>query len=307
MHLYFEITNKCNLNCDYCYNNSSINNINNELTTDEIKKAILKLKDQHALSTITFSGGEPFLRNDLLELIVFCFHNKISPNVITNGTLLKKINKEDYAFFNHLTISLHQGMNTQIDFSYIKSIKELTKIKFNVVLNKNNANCLNEYLDISHKYKIPIYFLKQKESGRAQNHINLSFDEIIKLDYKIKSFNEKHTIQCTGLIDSNEHEKIGCLYLYNKLADLYMLTDGTIALCPQFDNKYVLGNVFDSFHSNKKMIINEICMQYEEYQKKYCSNCIMRKTCKYICPAEVINAKGQKSTMCVIKCLKNCE
>lgn len=59
-----EMTNKCNLNCDFCYANS--NTFNQELSVEQIKKAMDIIKP----SDIAFTGGEPLLRHDdIIELL----------------------------------------------------------------------------------------------------------------------------------------------------------------------------------------------------------------------------------------------
>lgn len=60
------ITNKCNLNCHYCFDNQSVND--NPPSFDKIKESLhnLIIKDTTLLQ---LSGGEPTVRNDLPEII----------------------------------------------------------------------------------------------------------------------------------------------------------------------------------------------------------------------------------------------
>jgi radical SAM protein with 4Fe4S-binding SPASM domain len=63
-----------------------------ELSTDEIKRIIIKLHDENPVKSIGLSGGEPFLRPDLGEIVTFIRDRGIYPVIITNGTLLTKEN-----------------------------------------------------------------------------------------------------------------------------------------------------------------------------------------------------------------------
>ena len=62
----FDITNKCNLRCLHCYNNSGENEyINQELNDAEVLSFIDEFKDIKLLN-FCFCGGEPLLRSDLI-------------------------------------------------------------------------------------------------------------------------------------------------------------------------------------------------------------------------------------------------
>lgn len=65
--LIFYITNKCNLQCGHCFYGKEINkNSDKELTLPEIKQIILSLRQR--LRSLTLTGGEPILREDLADI-----------------------------------------------------------------------------------------------------------------------------------------------------------------------------------------------------------------------------------------------
>lgn len=81
--LIFQITNRCNSKCITCFNWKILNkNIEKELTLKEIDKFTKNLGNLH---TVTIGGGEPFLRNDLPE-IVDCFDKNNNLSVIAIPT-----------------------------------------------------------------------------------------------------------------------------------------------------------------------------------------------------------------------------
>ncbi len=86
----FFVTNKCNARCKHCFYWKNINQ-GEELSLEEIKKVIKSLK--HRISTLAITGGEPFLRDDLVEICeYFCKTNKTKKiNLLTNGFLTDKI------------------------------------------------------------------------------------------------------------------------------------------------------------------------------------------------------------------------
>ena len=81
---FLELTYRCNLNCPYCYLGS--NRHKEELSTDEW---INVLKQIPWYGFITLVGGEPFLRNDFVDIMRFASKKTLGKvNVVSNGTLL---------------------------------------------------------------------------------------------------------------------------------------------------------------------------------------------------------------------------
>jgi radical SAM protein with 4Fe4S-binding SPASM domain len=90
----FELTQQCNNHCGYCYNIwrdpqfEYERHCCDEMSTDEIKRAISKLQEEMPLSTIGLSGGEPTLRNDLPEILAFIKSKELKSILVTNGSHL---------------------------------------------------------------------------------------------------------------------------------------------------------------------------------------------------------------------------
>ncbi len=85
-----EITSRCNLDCPYCYS-SDENHF--ELSSHEIEGITEKIiKELHPFE-ISYEGGEPFIRKDIMELIRWgveniCLGAGLGFSVLTNGSLL---------------------------------------------------------------------------------------------------------------------------------------------------------------------------------------------------------------------------
>lgn len=77
----------CNQKCLHCYAAGQTYSDTNELSTDEWKKVIDKCKEAY-IPQLTFTGGEPTKRTDLVELIEYSkwFITRLN----TNGVLLTK-------------------------------------------------------------------------------------------------------------------------------------------------------------------------------------------------------------------------
>ena len=80
------VTGKCNCKCLHC---SAARRENAELSTQEWKEIIAQLLNMGTYN-ITFTGGEPLLREDLTELICYVDKEKAITQVFTNGYLLSE-------------------------------------------------------------------------------------------------------------------------------------------------------------------------------------------------------------------------
>lgn len=80
--LMINATHACNLNCHLCYIPERSRKY--DFSADRIKEAIVNYPGK----LITFSGGEPTLREDLPELITFVRKQKKAPLIVSNGIKL---------------------------------------------------------------------------------------------------------------------------------------------------------------------------------------------------------------------------
>jgi MoaA/NifB/PqqE/SkfB family radical SAM enzyme len=84
------VTYRCNANCKMC--DLPLRGCKDlELPTNELKKLIDSFKEL-GVSSIGFSGGEPFLRKDIFKLIQHAKAKGLSTQIATNGFLLNTEN-----------------------------------------------------------------------------------------------------------------------------------------------------------------------------------------------------------------------
>ncbi len=87
-----EVTEGCNNNCIHCYNiwRKAGRSREGEMSAAEIRDLILKLKNEVKIGTIGISGGEPFVRDDILEIASSIADEEIALLILTNGTMLTR-------------------------------------------------------------------------------------------------------------------------------------------------------------------------------------------------------------------------
>jgi len=82
-------TRRCNLHCVHCYSSAGSQSTANTLNTKEAKTFIQDLAD-FGVPVLLFSGGEPLLREDIMELADFAHGRGMRTVLSTNGTLITK-------------------------------------------------------------------------------------------------------------------------------------------------------------------------------------------------------------------------
>ncbi len=80
------VTYRCQNRCDFCYASSPYRGSTmKEMTLDEVRTVIGKIWREAMVPTISFTGGEPTLRNDLPEMVRCASGMGMRVNLITNG------------------------------------------------------------------------------------------------------------------------------------------------------------------------------------------------------------------------------
>lgn len=77
----FILTARCNMDCKFCLSGNE-----KDMSTEYVKEKIDRLPE--SVSRVSYTGGEPFLRDDLFELIEYAKELGYKTGVSTNATLL---------------------------------------------------------------------------------------------------------------------------------------------------------------------------------------------------------------------------
>lgn len=225
--IYLEITNNCNLNCDFCIKNKRNKKY---MDFDEFKLILKKIKE-HTNYLYFHLLGEPLMHPNINEFIDYASAN-FKINITTNGYLINRIKNNKN--IRQLNISLHsfdERYNISLD-KYMNNIfdtidnLENTYIQLRFwVNNKNSKEIINM---INKRYNINIDLKNVKNNTRLKDNIFISISEYFdwpSLDNEIYSEEGK----CYALKDH-----IG------------ILVDGTVVpCCLDSLGNINLGNVFN--------------------------------------------------------------
>ncbi|MEM4230857.1 MAG: TIGR04084 family radical SAM/SPASM domain-containing protein [Candidatus Pacearchaeota archaeon] len=291
------LTKECNLNCVYCGENFLQKQLPKEVTYSiiDLKNFFSKKKN----SIITFYGGEPLLRIELLKRII----DKVPAKYFmlqTNGIFLDKLKSFYLNKFHTILVSI-DGRKRTTDFyrgrgvfdKIIENMKKIKKKGFKgEIIARMTVSEHTKEID-----KEVLFLLKNKFFKFEQVHwqLNVMFDEE-KEDWKIpfKIWVKKYykpslkrlvdvwikemkrgkllkILPFIGIVNSLLKEEPSLLRCGAGISFFNIFTDGNIAACPVMRGvpKYYLGNL----KSDPSKLRNSIFVGYPCNFCKYYTIC----------------------------------
>lgn len=320
--LIIKTTNKCNLNCSYCYTHSAKISIR-EITSDNIITLLNRLRKQIGSDRIihmTFHGGEPLLCfsliKDIIEVIEKKFIN-IFISIQTNGILISK-EIIDYCTRKSIRIgvsldgiSFHDNIGRfgkEGKFLYnrvLNNIELLIKsnIDFGIltVINKMNYDSIYDFVKFFHAMGVKKFVLNPmlKLDG-ADNEINTDvlLENYLNLINYIDGVNNNICHPDDYISERGITTIIHSLFL-NKSQQCYSLpcgaamnllacdSNGDIYPCDVFfnNNDFIISNC-QTYDYNKRTDIVNLFSSMSLNNIQDCSSCIFKKFCTFCCPAD---------------------
>ena len=177
------ITNRCNENCIYCHHDGMISS-KNEMTPDEIYK-ICEIAKKLGVKKIRISGGDPLVRNDIVEIVEkIASLNFQDISLTTNGVLLEKYAKDlKKAGLNRVNVSLDTLNHTTYRFvtnsDYLNEAKSgilksvevgLYPVKINMVVMKDiNEHEIKDMFEFCRDNKMVLQLIELIESENCDD------------------------------------------------------------------------------------------------------------------------------------------
>ncbi len=186
-------TKACNLRCRHCYYTANARPDPDEMSTAEARTMIDDLAAFGA-PVLLFSGGEPFLRDDLYELGAYAVARGLRTVISTNGTLIdgQAARRVREAGFSYVGISLDGITATNDRFrgmagafnAALKGIQACTeagvRTGLRLTLNRHNYEDLNAIFDLLEEERIRracFYHLVYAGRGARLRDDDLDLDE----------------------------------------------------------------------------------------------------------------------------------
>jgi len=315
------VTNACNLRCPHCYTEGGVR-LTNELNTQEIKSIIDQLAELKTLY-LFFTGGEPFIKKDIVEILKYTDSKKIGISISTNGQLineqlLEKLKNLNFTLFQISLEGTERIQNEIIEKeSWKKTIRAIVIASFvlkknigvGTILMKKNWKILDQILMESSRHGADIFSLILLiVTGRANESMMPSPKEILQglkllfgkyktLQSKIK-FSKNTTIP-PALVPKEWRNKglhktfAACPFPYC----IGISANGDIAPCDGLFNynQMILGNIREKPLSviwNESKILKEIREINPSDLKGVCKKCIYKEYCAGGCRAHAFIKYG---------------
>lgn len=287
----------CNQKCIHCYAGEQEYAIKDELSTSEWKHIIDECQ-KACIPQLTFTGGEPTLRDDLVELVEHAswFVTRLN----TNGILLtEKLCSELYeASLDSVQITLYSKeehihnllVGTSTFNKTIQGIKNAISAGLNVSVNTPLCSLNKDYLSLVkylHEELGVNYFTCSGIiiTGNATNddsvHTQLTEDELINILRELKEYEKETSIGINftspGWVDGIKLRQLGysiptcgaCL------SNMGIAPDGTVVPCQSWLTDTHIGNLLQD--DWKKIWKHKECVKIRKLHKKKMNVCFLNE------------------------------
>ncbi len=204
------VTYRCNLSCEFCYVGD---HREEELNTNDLKKVIFKVYNEAMIPSMSFTGGEPLVRKDIVSLISYASQIGLWTNIITNGMLLNRDLVEAFkkAGLSSAQVSI-EGPNSDVHDlitgkrgafdSTIAGIRLLREAEIpvhtNTTISKNNIKCAREIVTLVKGLglnRLSMNLLIPCGRAMGRKDIWVSYSEIGEHVLRVKHFAEEQNIR----------------------------------------------------------------------------------------------------------------
>lgn len=286
----------CNQKCLHCYASGEKLSSVDELTTKEWKQVIDKLKAT-MVPQLTFTGGEPTIRDDLVELVE---HAKwFVTRLNTNGILLSKSLCEELynASLDSVQITFYSNNpalhNMLVGGNHFLQTVEGIKNAINANL---DVSCNTPLCNINKNYVETIRFLQSLgvkyfsasgliPSGNAKNEdseiTKLSKEEITNIIKEAYEYCKENDLELSftspGWIDDNELKKMKMVTpsCGACLSNMAVAPNGEVIPCQSWLFENGLGNILND--DWKKIWNHKECKKRRKFSSKNSQVCPLGK------------------------------
>ncbi|MGG7325466.1 radical SAM/SPASM domain-containing protein [Clostridium baratii] len=246
--VYIEITNVCNLSCNFCPKTSRKLQFMDEESFKKVIESIKPYTDYIYLHLM----GEPFLNKNLERFLDIAYENGLKVNITTNGTLINKVKDIliNAKSLRQVNISLH---SFEANDSEVKLEEYVSNICDFILDANENSNII---------CSMRLWNMDSKEL-KACNDLNRDIismlEEGLKIPFSLKEkllesngikirkniyLNMAEKFEWPNIDKDNEDTEIFCYGLRDQIG---ILVDGTVVpCCLDSEGNINLGNIFEN-------------------------------------------------------------
>lgn len=307
----YEVTALCNLACAHCYNvwKDGVGYPTGELDTEAALRLIAKATRESRCDQLTFTGGEPCLREDLETLVAFAKTRVRHVVLITNGTLLSEVRIRTLrkAGVDIFELPLHGGESTTHDeaLGCPGSFAQITQaaaeirnqggeIAFVFVGKRSNMGQWEAALEVGIALGARSFLFNRWNAGGAchahpetlmptldQIHVALSVAEAAVRHYGVTISASIPLPAC--LVDTTPYPHVNFGFCSAGSANAYFTLDPMGFVRPCNHTSTILGNLLDQ--PFRKLAQGAAQKDFQSARPAFCAGCPQELTCMGGCKA----------------------
>lgn len=296
-----ELTPYCNQKCSYCYNDwRGDKSEARALSTETLTTILGRALDEVAFDHVTLTGGEPFARADIFEILELLRSKGTRALIISNGGLITDAIAEKLApfrpYFVQVTLDgptkeIHEAhVNGEHFDATISGIEALTrqgvKVCGCIVVTRKNAHHVGATLEKFASLGVrDIALSRFSPAGYAATHtaeLLPSRSDLLDALRQAHTFADGMRIQVTMpippcVIDTKEFPKItfSSCPIGTEAQEFALGTDGKLRNCTLHATSLGDGHT-DNFAA---MVTSPKVAQYRDVTPEFCAPCPMRASC----------------------------
>ncbi|CAH1234192.1 MULTISPECIES: radical SAM/SPASM domain-containing protein [Vibrio harveyi group] len=302
----FSITEKCNLECSYCFYSASYKNnkniidksFNGSKSTDEL---FTEIAEKFPYTKVIITGGEPLMNKDFIKYAKLIKSKGLNVGVLTNGTLISdKIADQILEVeLDEVRVSLdgydknsHEMTRPRTYDKIIKNIAKLRQRRINVIfsstITSHNEDKFDHLVEHAHRLGVNFNYSPMVPTGRGKYNKN------ILPNYKSLAI-KVNEIDSSGKSSFFSNEKIDSGRTTCGLAgnSTYINSQGDVYPCNMLkDEEFKLGNLNENslveILDGKRA--NEIRVSVDDIE--ICKDCDIKYFCGGVCRAAALSTNG---------------
>lgn len=318
--LAIELTGYCNQKCGYCYNDwrgdkKEAQALSTERLLELVDRAATEVEWDH----VTLTGGEPFARADLFQVLERLKSHGLRAILISNGGIVTEAHAERLAPFRpHFVQITLNGPDAALHEAHVgpghfeptlAGIRALVgkgvKVSGCVVVTRKNANKISEILELFASLGVrDIALSRYSPAGYASEQIAEllpSRSDVLTALAQAEPFARDRgmTVQVTMpvppcVVDTKDfpHVRFSSCPIGTEAQEFALGTDGKLRNCTLHTD--VVGHT-DRGESFAASVTSEIVARYRDVVPEFCAPCPMKASCIGGCGAaseSVFTARG---------------
>jgi pyrroloquinoline quinone biosynthesis protein E len=320
--LAIELTSYCNQKCGYCYNDyrddggKSVGALPTEQLLAVVDKALTEVEFDH----VTLTGGEPFARADIFDVMDVVKKHGVGIQIISNGGLITEAIAKRLAPYrpNFVQVTLNGASKEQHEAHvgeghYDKTLRGIALLKMHgvtvcgcIVISRKNANDVGAILDQFRRLGIKSVALSRfSPSGYAASNVAEllpSRSEMIAALEQAEVRGRDHAMDlqvtmpmppCVIEHKDYPHVRFGGCPIGTEMQEFALGPKGELRNCTLHTD--VIGDGLSESFAD--LVQSPAVMHYRDVTPEFCAPCPHRRSCVGGCRASGIAVLGKQNPL----------